>query len=98
MVDFGRTLGQAFWEKQARTNLGNKAFNTSLWAFYMKNKYGWADKTESVTLNENTNMDLDTLRGQLTKDVSRFIKENTPELTDAQRVLQKISVELGPNE
>ena len=87
LVDFGRTLSQAFWEKQARRNLNNRQFNTSLWAFYMKNKYGWADKTESVNSNENINTDLDSLRGQVTKEVARFIKANTPELTDAQRML-----------
>lgn len=87
LVEYGRTLSQAYWEKQARLNLNNKQFNTSLWAFWMKNKFGWADKTESINLNDNTTTDLDTLRGQVMKDVAKFIKDNSPELTDAQRIL-----------
>lgn len=93
LVEYGRTLSQAFWERQARQNIGNKGFNTPLWAFYMKNKYQWADKTESITSELGGNVDLDALRVQVTKDVARFMKENTPELTDAQRVLSGIMKE-----
>lgn len=93
LVEYGRTLSQAFWESQFRKNLNNKGFNSPLLAFYMKNKYGWADKTETVNANENTNMDLDALRQQVTKEVGKFIKAATPELTDAQRVVKLISVE-----
>jgi hypothetical protein len=56
----------------------------------MKNKYGWADKTE-VANTETGSTDLDALRSQLTKQVARFLKENTPELTDAQRMLSEIA-------
>lgn len=87
LVEYGRTLSQAFWEGQARKNLANKQFNSPLYAFYMKNKFGWADKTESVNTNENTNTDLDSLRQQVNQEVLKFIKRNSPELTDAQRVL-----------
>lgn len=94
LVEMGRTLAQAFWEGQFRKNLNNKGFNTSLLAFYMKNKYGWADKTESVN-TETTSTDLDALRGQLTKQVAAFLKERTPELTDAQRLLSGISASIN---
>ena len=90
LVEFGRTLSQAFWEKQARKNIHNKQFNSALWAFYMKNKYGWADKTETVNANENVNTDLDSLRVQVNREVAKFIKDNTPELTDAQRVVKQL--------
>ena len=93
LVDLGRTLSQAFWEGQARKNIRNKQFNTPLWAFYMKNKFGWADKTEAINLNDNSSTDLDQLRSQLAKDVGRFVRENTPELTDAQRVIQSIAAQ-----
>lgn len=87
LVEFGRTLSQAFWEKQARINLANKQFNTPLWTFYMKNKFGWAEKSEAVTQNENVNTDLDQLREKIDKEVAKLIKAQTPELSDAQRVL-----------
>lgn len=87
LVEFGRTLSQAFWEGQARKNLSNKAFNTSLWSFYMKNKYGWADKTEAVGPDGSTNQDLDALRANVMKEAEKLLKRHTPELTDAARVL-----------
>lgn len=92
LVDFGRTLCRAFWEGQFRKNLNTKGYNTAMLAFYMKNKYGWADKTESVNTNENSNMNLDALREQVTNQVNRFIRENTPELTDAQRTLKSLTL------
>jgi hypothetical protein len=91
LVEFGRTLSQAFWEKQARTNLTNKQFNTPLWSFYMKNKFGWAEKSESVSQTENLNTNLDDLRERVNKEVARFVKKHTPELTDAQRVLMNLN-------
>ncbi len=87
LVEFGRTLSQAFWEGAARKNLANKQFNTPLWSFYMKNKFNWADKTESKVDAENTNYDIDTLRARVAKELAEHLKRNTPELVDAQRIL-----------
>lgn len=91
LVEFGRTLSQAFWEREARLNIRNKGFNTPLWAFYMKNKFGWADKTEAINVNESMG-DLDTVRKEINREVAKYIKQYTPELTDAQRVLQGIAI------
>lgn len=91
LIEYGRTLSQAWWERQARRNVGNKTFNTSLWTFYMKNKHGWADKVESTNSNENVNTDLDTLRQRLYTELAKFAKDNTPELTDARRVLTDLA-------
>ena len=93
LVDHGRTYSQAFWEGQARKNITNKGFNTPLWTFYMKNKYGWADKTEAVQSGDSTNQDLDAMRAQLLKETAKFLKEHQPELTDAQRVLKELQAE-----
>ncbi len=95
LVEFGRTLSQAYWEKLARQNVTNKQFNTPLWTFYMKNKFAWADKSEVTSSNENLNTNLDDLREQVNKEVARFIKDNTPELTDAKRVFLDIGRETG---
>lgn len=94
LVEFGRTLSLAFWESQARLNLGNKQFNSPLYAFYMKNKHGWADKIDTNSTSEVTTYDLDTLRQKTASQVAKFIKDNTPELTDAQRVLSKVSKDM----
>jgi hypothetical protein len=92
LVEFGRTLSAAFWESLARKNVGNKAFNSSLYSFYMKNKFGWADKVETTSVGENTNINLDELRQQIYQKVGQLVKQNHPELADAQRVLQPVLV------
>lgn len=94
LVEFGRTLSQSWWESQFRKNVGNKNFNATLLTFYMKNKHGWADKVESSSSVENTNLNLDDLRARALKEVTAFIKKNQPELTDAQLVLTDIGSNL----
>lgn len=96
LVEFGRTLSLAFWEGLARKNVGNKSFNSPMYAFYMKNKFGWADKVETTNTNENTNIDLDTLRAEINRKIGELVKKNHPELADAQRVL--VPVEDNVNE
>lgn len=88
LVEYGRTLSTAYWEGLARKNIMNKSFNTSLYNFYMKNKFGWADKVETSSVNENTNISLDDLRAQIAQKLKKLKDQNLPELTDAQMVLQ----------
>lgn len=47
-IDMGRTLSRAWWYSQGRENLKDRGFNTPLWGFNMKNRYGWADKSEQI--------------------------------------------------
>ena len=88
-------MSQAFWESQARRNLATKGFNSSLYAFYMKNKFNWADKVETTSTNENTNIGLDDLKNQLTTKIREFEKQNTPEVTDAQSLFTVPQVEVS---
>lgn len=91
LVEFGRTLSTAFWEGLARKNISNKAFNTPLYNFYMKNKYGWADKIDTTNINDNTNnLTLDQLRTEINRKIKKLVADNTLELSDAQRVLQPV--------
>lgn len=90
LVEHGRTLATAFWEGLARKNVGNKNFNTSLYNFYMKNKYGWADKMETSSTNENTNISLDQLKEEINRKIKKLTDQNIPQLADAQRVLQPV--------
>ncbi len=87
LVEYGRTLSLAWWEGQARKNINNKQFNTPLWVFTMKNKYGWADKVETTSSNENANIDLDTLREKVARQTSKFVATNHPELASVAKVL-----------
>ena len=90
LVEMGRTLSMAWWEKQARLNVKNKTFNTPLWVFSMKNKYGWADKVETTSTNENLNTSLDSLRSDIDRKLKRLYKDNAAGLTAAQEVLQPV--------
>lgn len=45
-VDDGRGVAKAWWLAQGRENLHNKQFNYTGWFQNMKNRYGWADKSE----------------------------------------------------
>jgi len=94
LVELGRTLSQAFWESQARRNLVTKGFNSSLYAFYMKNKFGWADKVETTSTNEDTNISLDDLQNQIASKLREFEKRNTPEVTDAQSLFTVSQMEV----
>lgn len=90
LIDFGRTLSKAYWEGLARKNVNNKNFNSSLFAFYMKNRHGWADKIETSGSTENVNYNVDEVREQALALIDKFIKKNTPELTEAKHVLASI--------
>ena len=55
----GRVLSQAWWEKQGRTNLSAKEFQTGLWVQNMKCRFGndWipTEKKETkVDVSEKT--------------------------------------------
>ena len=56
----------------------------------MKNKYGWADKVETTSTNENVNMSLDALRSDIDRKLKRLYKDNAAGLTAAQEVLQPV--------
>lgn len=51
LVDLGRVHSHAWWEKQGRTNLHNRHFQTALWTIQMKNRFGWSEKTEQSLTN-----------------------------------------------
>lgn len=90
LVEYGRTLSTAFWESLARKNVNNKTFNSPLYAFYMKNKFGWADKVETTNTTENTNISMDALKQEILRKAKDLADANTPELEDAVRVLRPV--------
>lgn len=93
LVDYGRTLCEAFWVGQAKRNMNNKTFNSTSWAFVMKNKFNWADKTEQSSAEINTNVSADELRQKLLKEAGEFIRQHIPELQNSKEFLRVVSNE-----
>lgn len=79
IIDNCRTLSHAWWVEKARTNLYNKDFNVALWNFNMKNRYGWADKSEVKEERAGKDMDMDAVRTELMKQMPAFF-DKFPEL------------------
>lgn len=93
LIDHGRMLSTAWWMEQGRKNLWNKDFVTPLWTFNMKNRFGWADKTEVKNDGmDNEHVNLDDLRTRLHKALPKVLKQYAPELNDA-RLLEKLKAD-----
>lgn len=73
-VDQGRTLSQAWWMEQARKNLWNKEFNTSLWNFNVKNRFGWADKLDTADKTDTDPVNIDQVKGQVSAQIKKLAK------------------------
>lgn len=77
-VERGSTVAQAWWWRQARTNLTNKSFNANMWFTNMKNRWGWADKVDTHTTIED-NKPVEELQNQL-KLAVEALRKRSPEL------------------
>jgi hypothetical protein len=44
-------ISHAWWERNGRENIDNKAFNFSGWYMNMKNRFGWKDR-QDITSND----------------------------------------------
>lgn len=87
MVDIGRMMAKAWWYEQGRRNIENTKFNTTLWSFNMKNRYGWADKTENTSVDADfENMDLAQLEQTLRKKAPSVLRMIKNTMTDAEIV------------
>ena len=78
IIDWGRTLGKAWWYETLRKNVKNKSFNTALFNFAMKNLYGWADKVETKDV-DTVNQSADQQRAELQAIIKR-ISDKDPSL------------------
>lgn len=86
LVEYGRTLSEAWWMGHARTALFNRAMNTNMWAMVMRNRFGWTDKSQEVADVPNNQRSVEEAREQLAKLVPKLVKEFAPELKESDLV------------
>ena len=90
-VELGRTMSQAWWYSKGRTNIANKDFNTSLYNFNMKNRFGWADKVETTDKSSDETLNADQLKAEIHR-LGKKLSKKSPEL------LRDLMTEDGENE
>lgn len=78
VVEFGRDLAKAFWYKQARDNLKNKNFQTSLWYHVMKNRFGWSDKITTQDMTPVQEKSDDEIREEVEKLLKKHQRFDEP--------------------
>lgn len=90
LVDVGRTMSQAYWYEQGRENIVNNKFNTSLWMFNMKNRFGWSERAEVINHDPTTD-NLDSLKSQLQELLPNVVSLLNPEMSQSE-LLAKLEV------
>lgn len=79
VVERGRTMSQSWWYRMGRQGLFADKFNSGLYNFQMKNRYGWADKVETGDKGASMAINADEAKAQLTKLLGT-IKKHNPEM------------------
>lgn len=72
-ISFGKENAEGWWEEEGQNNLGNKNFNYQGWYMNMKNRFGWADKSEQKVQAEVTvspeSLDVQRIRNEYKKEI-----------------------------
>ena len=79
VIDMGRTLAHAWWVRAGRKYILDKNFQTTMWGFNMKNRYGWADKVDMGERESTMPTDVDAARAELSRALANIGKTH-PEL------------------
>lgn len=90
IVNIGRTKSEAWWNAVARRNLLSKGFQGSTWAFNMKNRYNWMDKTTVTDDASALPQDIGALQTELHNTI-KAIERTSPAM--ARKLLQEASSE-----
>lgn len=69
----GIMISEAWWQKQGRTQMWSKDFNSTLWYMNMKNRFNWKDKQDITSDDEK----LDSLNAIF----SKFHRENNKKVS-----------------
>lgn len=85
LVDIGRLAQTAFWYRVARKNLNNKQFNNVVWMFNMKNRFGWAEKSESTSSTiPQEQKTLDEMQSEVVAKMPGILKRLGVQMKEAQ--------------
>ena len=86
LVDIGRLASTAWWYRFGRKNLLNKQANTTLWMFNMKNRFGWAEKSEAInsTAVPEDQKTLDEMKQDVMAKLPGILKRLGVEMKEAQ--------------
>lgn len=90
LVEYGRTLCEAYWVGMAKKLVKNKSWNSQPWVFVMKNKFNWADKSEQIQGGDQVQLNMDELREQLQRKVGRYIELHQPELKSVEKAIKAV--------
>lgn len=74
LVDIGRVLSKAWWYRQGRENVSNRNFNSSLYNFQMKNRFGWSERGEPTQGIDDAEVDLESARMKALTIIERIAK------------------------
>lgn len=88
LVEYGRTLCEAYWIGLANKNINNKTFVSAVWALVMKNQFNWAEKNEQANTDFNPNMNADELKARIEKEYKSLLREGAPELAETRQFLE----------
>jgi hypothetical protein len=69
-----KELCESWWLRKGRTELENKDFSFTGWYMNMKNRFGWADKTENK--NENVNFNSAPMSKEEIQDIAKGLEED----------------------
>ena len=67
-IKIGRLLSEAYFKKMGRTNLKNDSFNYTGWYMQMKNRFGWKDRQDLTTNNNEIKPTVINLGGGIKPD------------------------------
>lgn len=76
IVDKGRAVAEAWWYSMGRRALTWDKFQSSLYNFQMKNRFGWADKIDTGEKSSDQPHNLDEAQAELQKVLKRIAKTN----------------------
>lgn len=82
LVDKGRAVAEAWWYSQGRLGLNREKFQTALYNFQMKNRYGWADKIDTGEKSSDHPQNLDEATAEFQKMLKRVAKTNPEWLSE----------------